>query len=100
MLLRKTLHFLIDFVHRVPQKQENHSEGFNFIESTLNVVNSKFVQPIDSEESNSGINTNKTFARLVSYKFPIKVIILLLSNLHYRRDSNNSQSESMLKEQH
>ena len=66
ILLRKTLHFLIEFVHRVPQKQENNSEGFNFIVSTLNVVNSKFVQLIASEESNSGINTNKTVARLVN----------------------------------
>ena len=32
----------------------------------LNVVNSKFVQLIDSGESNSGINTNKTAARLVN----------------------------------
>ena len=65
ILLRKTLHFLIDFVNRVPQKQENNSERFNFIVRTLIVVNPNFVQPIDSEESNSGINTNKTVARLV-----------------------------------
>ena len=43
ILLRKTSHFLIDFVYRVPQKQENNREGFNFIVSTLNVVNPKFV---------------------------------------------------------
>ena len=66
ILLRKTLHFLIDFVHRLPQKQENNSKGFNFIVSTFNVLNSKFVQPIDSEESNSDRNTNKTVARLVN----------------------------------
>ena len=63
--LRKTLHFLIDFVYRVPQKQENNSKRFNFIVSKLNVVNPKFVQPINSQESNSGINTNKTVARLL-----------------------------------
>ena len=66
ILLRKTLYFLIDFVHYVPQKQENNSEGFNFIVSRLNVINFKFGQPIDSEESNSGINTNKTVPRLVN----------------------------------
>ena len=60
------LHFLIGFLHRAPQKQENNSERFNFIVSTLDVVNPKFVQPIDSQESNGGINTNKTVARLVS----------------------------------
>ena len=65
ILPRKTLHFLIDFVHHAPQKQENNSERFNFIVSALNVVNPKFVQPIDSQESNRGINTNKTVARLV-----------------------------------
>ena len=65
ILLRKTLHFFIDFVHHAPQKQENNSERFNFIVSTLNGVNPKFVQPIDSQESNSDINTNKTVARLV-----------------------------------
>ena len=66
ILLRKTSHFLIDFVYRVPQKQENNREGFNFTVSTLNVVNPKFVQLIDLEESNSGVNTNKTVARLVN----------------------------------
>ena len=65
ILLRKTLHFLIDFVHRALQKQENNSERFNCIVSTLNVVNTKVVQLIDWQESNSAINTNKTVARLV-----------------------------------
>ena len=65
ILLRKTVHFLIDFVHRAPQKQENNSEKFHFIVSALNVVNPKFFQPIDSQESSSDINTNKTVARLV-----------------------------------
>ena len=72
-LLRKTLHFLIDFVHRAPQKQENDSERFSFIVSTLNVVNPKFVQSIDSQESNSGINTNKTVARLIFNKGNINI---------------------------
>ena len=37
----------------------------------LNVVNPKFVQLIDSGKSNSGINTNKTVARLVNL-FPME----------------------------
>ena len=65
ILLRKTLHFLINSVHCVPQKQENDSERFNFNVRTLNVVNPKFVQLINSQELNSGINTNKAVARLV-----------------------------------
>ena len=48
ILPRKTLHFLIGFVHHVPKKQENNDERFNFNVSTLNVVNPKFVRPIDS----------------------------------------------------
>ena len=56
ILLRTTLQFFIKFF----------TLCHKYTVSKLNMVNPKFVQQIDSEESNSGINTNKTVARLVN----------------------------------
>ena len=73
------------------KKQENDSERFNFIVSTLNVVNPKFVQPIDF----AGIKWWQTKQSLDWY-------LILVSSLRSRHDLNiskifNTRSKSMFK---